>query len=37
MQTGDKHGAQEVINQIILMNPPNVSDYRQLLIQMQSS
>ena len=37
MQIGDKHGAQEVINQIILMNPPNVSDYRQLLIQMQSS
>lgn len=37
MQTGDKHGAMEVINQIILMNPPNVSDYRQLLIQMQGN
>lgn len=37
MQAGDKHGAMEVINQIILMNPPNVSDYRQLLIQMQGN
>jgi tetratricopeptide (TPR) repeat protein len=37
MQSGDKKGALEVINQIVLMNPPNVSDYRQLLLQMQNS
>lgn len=37
MQTGDKHSALEVINQIVLMNPPNVEEYRQLLFQMQNS
>jgi len=36
MQTGRKREAMEVINQIILMNPPNVEDYRQLLVQMRS-
>jgi tetratricopeptide (TPR) repeat protein len=37
MQTGNKQGALEVINQIVLMNPPNVEEYRKLLFQMQSS
>jgi tetratricopeptide (TPR) repeat protein len=37
MQSGDKKGALEVINQIVMMNPPNVADYRQLLAQMQNS
>ena len=37
MQSGDKQGALEVINQIVMMNPPNVEEYRQLLFQMQSS
>jgi len=37
MQSGNKHGALEVINQIVMMNPPNVEDYRQLLFQMQNS
>ncbi len=37
MQAGDKLKAQEVINQIVLMNPPNVEEYRQLLFQMQNS
>ena len=36
VQDGDKQGAMEVINQIVLMNPPNVEDYRQLLQQMQN-
>lgn len=37
MQSGDKLKAQEVINQIVMMNPPNVDDYRKLLFQMQNS
>jgi tetratricopeptide (TPR) repeat protein len=37
MQSGEKNSALEVINQIVLMNPPNVEDYRQLLLQMQNS
>ncbi|GAB4543202.1 MAG: hypothetical protein Fur002_14830 [Anaerolineales bacterium] len=37
MQSGDKKGAAEVINQIVTMNPPNVAEYRQLLLQMQNS
>jgi tetratricopeptide (TPR) repeat protein len=37
MQSGNKQGALEVINQIVMMNPPNVEEYRQLLFQMQSS
>ncbi|MFN8412220.1 MAG: tetratricopeptide repeat protein [Anaerolineales bacterium] len=36
MQSGDKQGAIDVINQIVLMNPPNAEDYRQLLIQMRN-
>jgi len=37
LQSGDKKGALEVINQIVMMNPPNVAEYRQLLLQMQNS
>ena len=37
MQSGEKQIALEVINQIILMNPPNAEGYRQLLLQMQNS
>lgn len=37
MQSGEKTAALEVINQIVMMNPPNVGDYRQLLLQMQNS
>ena len=37
MQSGNKKQALEVINQIILMNPPTVNEYRQLLTQMQNS
>ncbi len=33
LQSGRKKEAVEVINQILLMNPPNVEDYRQLLAQ----
>jgi Flp pilus assembly protein TadD len=36
IQKGDKQGAMEVINQIVLMNPPNVQDYRALLDQMRN-
>lgn len=36
VQSGDKQGALEVINQIVLMNPPNVQEYRQLLTQLQN-
>ena len=36
MQSGEKQSALEVINQIVLMNPPNAEEYRQLLIQMQN-
>ena len=37
MQSGNKQGALEVINQIVLMNPPNVEEYCKLLYQMQNS
>ena len=37
MESGDRQGAMEVINQIVLMNPPNVGEYRKLLDQMRSS
>ncbi len=33
MQAGKKQDAIEVINQILLMSPPNAEDYRQLLTQ----
>lgn len=36
VQEGNKPAAMEVINQIVLMNPPNVEDYRQLLLQLQT-
>jgi tetratricopeptide (TPR) repeat protein len=36
MQNGDRQGAMDVINQIVLMNPPNVENYRQLLNQMRN-
>lgn len=36
MQNGDKQGAMDVINQIVLMNPPKVEQYRQLLNQMRN-
>jgi tetratricopeptide (TPR) repeat protein len=36
IEKGDKQGALEVINQIVLMNPPNVEDYRALLNQMRN-
>ncbi len=35
MEAGNLQTAMEVINQIILINPPNVEDYRQLLAQMK--
>jgi len=37
MESGDKQGAMDVINQIVLMNPPNVGQYRQLLDQMRTA
>jgi tetratricopeptide (TPR) repeat protein len=36
MQEGNRQGALEVINQIVMMNPPNAEEYRRLLIQMQN-
>jgi tetratricopeptide (TPR) repeat protein len=36
VESGNKQGAMDVINQIVLMNPSNVQDYRQLLVQLQS-
>lgn len=36
LEKGDKQGAMEVINQIVLMNPPNAADYRALLGQMRN-
>ncbi len=36
VQRGDRQGAIEVINQIVLMNPPNAQGYRQLLEQMRN-
>ncbi|MBV6392210.1 MAG: Beta-barrel assembly-enhancing protease [Anaerolineales bacterium] len=35
IEKGDKQGAMDVVSQIILMNPPNVEDYRALLNQMR--
>lgn len=37
MQNGDQQVAMDVINQIVLMNPPKVEDYRQLLDQMRNT
>ena len=36
VRKGDKPGATEVINQIVLMNPPNADEYRQFLNQLRS-
>ena len=36
IQAGNTKEALEVVNQIVLMNPPNVNEYRQLLAQIQS-
>lgn len=36
VQREDHEGAMDVINQIVLMNPTNVEEYRQLLNQMRS-
>ena len=35
VEKGDREGAIDVINQIVLMNPQNVEDYRQLLKQLR--
>jgi predicted Zn-dependent protease len=37
LNTGRKEEAVVIINQILLMNPPNADQYRQLLMQLQSS
>ena len=37
IEAGSKKDALEVINQIVMMNPPNVNDYRQVLMQLQNS
>jgi hypothetical protein len=36
VQRADHEGAMDVINQIVLMNPTNAEEYRQLLNQMRS-
>jgi tetratricopeptide (TPR) repeat protein len=36
MEMGNRQEALEVINQIVMMNPPNVEEYRKLLFQMQN-
>ncbi|MBE7436396.1 MAG: tetratricopeptide repeat protein [Anaerolineales bacterium] len=36
IEKGDKPGAMDVISQIVLMNPPNVEDYRALLNQLRN-
>jgi tetratricopeptide (TPR) repeat protein len=36
LDTGNKQEALIVINQILLMNPPNAEQYRQLLMQLQN-
>jgi tetratricopeptide (TPR) repeat protein len=36
LDTGNKQEALTVINQILLMNPPNAEQYRELLMQLQS-
>ena len=34
MESGDKAGVRDVVNQILSMNPPNTEDYRNLLAQL---
>jgi hypothetical protein len=36
LTAGKKEEAMAVINQILLMGPPNAEQYRQLLMQLQS-
>ncbi|MBI5944501.1 MAG: tetratricopeptide repeat protein [Chloroflexi bacterium] len=36
VKQGDKQGAFEAVNQIVLMNPPRVDEYRQMLNQLQT-
>ena len=36
LEAGKKEDALAVINQILLMEPPNANQYRQLLMQLQS-
>jgi tetratricopeptide (TPR) repeat protein len=36
IQAGDREGAIQAINQILLMNPPNAEEYQKLLAQMQA-
>jgi len=36
LNTGKKEEAMVIINQILLIGPPNVDQYRQLLMQLQS-
>ena len=36
LSAGKKEEAMVVINQILLMNPPNAEQYRQLLMQLQA-
>lgn len=36
MKKGDREGAMQVINQIVLMNPANVQEYRSLLEQVKN-
>jgi tetratricopeptide (TPR) repeat protein len=36
LDKGDRQGAADIINQIVLLNPPNVEDYRELLNQMRN-
>jgi tetratricopeptide (TPR) repeat protein len=36
LSAGNKKEALEVINQIVLMNPPNVNDYRQIMLQIEN-
>ena len=37
MEAGDISGLKAVINQILLMNPPNSERYRALLLKLQLS
>jgi len=37
LDAGKKEDAMVIVNQILLMNPPNADQYRQLLIQLQQS
>ena len=36
VKLGDKQGALEAVNQIVLMNPPRVDEYRQMLNQLRN-